>query len=97
MEGGEETPVLVDQPKLGCWGCWAVVDEGIYFINIEARQHPVIEFFSFATGRVRQMATMEKEAVLWGPNLAISPDGRWLLYSQVDQSGGDITLVENFR
>jgi Tol biopolymer transport system component/DNA-binding winged helix-turn-helix (wHTH) protein len=97
VEGGEETAVLVDQPKVGCWGCWAVVDEGIYFINVGVKRQPTIEFFSFATARVRQIAAMEKEAVLWFPNLAISPDGRWILYSQVDQSGSDITLVENFR
>jgi len=29
--------------------------------------------------------------------VCISPDGRWLLYAQVDQTDGDITLVENFR
>jgi eukaryotic-like serine/threonine-protein kinase len=96
VEGGEETPVI-DQPKLGYWGCWAVADGGIYFVNVEVKLHPTIEFFSFATGRVRQIATMEKEAVLGGPGFAISPDGRWILYAQVDQSGGDITLVENFR
>lgn len=96
VEGGEEARVL-DQPKLGYWGCWAVVNEGIYFINVEVKQHPVIEFFSFATGRVRQIAAMEKEAVVAGPGFAISPDGRWILYAQVDQSGSDITLVENFR
>jgi hypothetical protein len=96
VEGGEETPVL-DQPKLGYWGYWAVVDGGIYFVNVEVKLHPTIEFFSFATGRVRQIAAMEKEAVLGGPGFAISPDGRWILYTQVDQSGSDIILVENFR
>ena len=96
VDGGEEVPVL-DQPKLGYWGYWAVVDGGIYFVNVEVKLHPTIEFFSFATGRVRQIATMEKEAVLAGPGFAISPDRRWILYAQVDQSGSDITLVENFR
>ena len=96
VEGGEEVLVL-NQPKLGYWGYWAVVDGGIYFVNVEVKLHPTIEFFSFATGRVRQIAAMEKEAVLASRGLAISPDGRWILYAQVDQSGGDITLVENFR
>jgi Tol biopolymer transport system component len=96
VEGGEETPV-VDQPKLGYWGYWAVVSEGIYFVNLEEKQHPSIEFFSFATGRVRHIAAMEKEVVQWNPGFAISPDGRWILYAQVDQSGSDITLAENFR
>jgi Tol biopolymer transport system component/predicted Ser/Thr protein kinase len=96
VEGGEEAQVL-DQPKLGYWGNWAVVDGGIYFVNVELKLHPTIEFFNFATGRVRQIAAMEKEAVLGGPGFAISPDGRWILYAQVDQSGSDIVLVENFQ
>jgi eukaryotic-like serine/threonine-protein kinase len=97
VEGGEATPVLVDQPKLGYWGYWAVVDGGIYFVNVEVKSHPTIQFFSFATGRLTQIATMDKEAVVLGPGFAVSPDGRWILYAQVDQSGGDITLVENFQ
>jgi Tol biopolymer transport system component len=97
VDGGKETPVLVDQPKLGYWGYWAAVNEGIYFVNLEEKQHPVIEFFSFATGRVRHIASMEKEVVQWTPGFAISPDFRWILYAQVDQSDSDIMLVENFR
>ena len=96
VEGGEEAQVL-DQPKLGYWGCWAVVNDGIYFINTEVKQHPVIELFNFATRRVRQIATMEKEVVPLNAGFAISPDSRWILYAQVDQSGGDIVMVENFR
>jgi Tol biopolymer transport system component len=96
VEGGEETPVL-DQPKEGYWGYWAVVDGGIYFVNTQVKSHPTIEFFSFATGQVKRIAAIEKEVSKWDPGLAISPDGRWILYAQVDQSGSDIMLVENFR
>jgi Tol biopolymer transport system component len=96
VTGGEETPVL-DQPKAGYWGYWAVVDGGIYFVNTELRSHPTINFFSFATGRVRQIAAMEKEAAITVSGLAISPDGRWMLYTQVDRDESNIMLVENFR
>jgi hypothetical protein len=74
-----------------------VVDEGIYFLNAESKQHPVIEFFSFATRRVRQIAVMEKKASHWGWGFAISPDGRWILYTQVDQDDSNIMLVDNFQ
>jgi hypothetical protein len=70
---------------------------GIYFVNAESTQHPVIEFFSFATRQVRQIFVMEKEAAQWNPGFAISPDGRWMLYTQVDQNDSNIMLVDNFQ
>jgi Tol biopolymer transport system component len=96
VDGGEETPVL-DQPKGGYWGYWAVVDGGIYYVNIEVKPHPTLEFFSFADGRKKQLAMMEKEAPVWTPSLAVSPDQSSILYTQLDQDESDIILVENFR
>jgi len=29
--------------------------------------------------------------------LSVSPDEHWLLYTQIDQGGSDLMLVENFR
>ncbi|MGI9167228.1 MAG: TolB family protein, partial [Pyrinomonadaceae bacterium] len=96
VEGGEESLVF-DQLKPREWGYWAVADGGIYFINSEAKPHATIEFFSFATSRVTPVATIEKEPINWASNLAISPDGRWILYTQLDQSDSDIMLVENLQ
>ncbi len=96
VNGGDETQVL-DQPKAGYWGYWAVVDSGIYFVNAEVRSHPILEFFSFATGQVKRITAMEKTAARERSGLAISPDQRSILYAQVDQNESDIILVENFR
>ena len=94
--GGEESLVL-DQLRPGYWGAWAVADEGIYFIDPEERPRAALEFFSFATRRVTRIALLEKEPAKFTPNLALSPDGRSILYTQLDQSGNDIMLVENFH
>jgi hypothetical protein len=57
---------------------------------------PIIEFFSFGTGEVRQVTTLDRpvSARVWG--FSVSPDRRWLLYTQSDQSSSDIMLMEGF-
>ena len=90
-DGGEETQVLesVDQRA------FAIVNEGIYFIpRPDSAGRYSIQFFNFATKKIRSIATIEMPADYY---LSISPDGRWILYSQIDQVGSDLMLVENFR
>jgi hypothetical protein len=29
--------------------------------------------------------------------VSVSPDGRWILYTQFDQAGSELMLMENFR
>ena len=48
----------------------------------------------FATGKIRKMLTVERPIRV---GMAVSPDGRTLLYSQFDETGSDLMLVENFR
>jgi len=74
-----------------------VTDQGIYFVpagNEAGQGPPVIQFLRLATGKVEVVAAIDKELSL---GLTVFPDGRWLLYSQVDQATCDLMLVENFR
>jgi hypothetical protein len=72
-----------------------VVEQGIYFISgSDSAAGSSIQFFNFATGKIRPIATTERPVSL---GLTVSPDGRSILYSQVDQGGSDLMLVENFR
>jgi len=95
VEGGEETQVI-DSFKSELFGDWAVVNDGIYFINPDARDGVAIEFFNFATRKVKQVAALGKVDI-YPHGIAVSPDRRQILYTQEDQRGGDIMLVENFR
>ena len=96
VEGGEETLVL-DLLQPGLWGYWAVVEEGIYFLNVKAKPRPAIEFYRFATRQVTRVTVPEKDPQYGSPGLALSPDGSWILYMQIDRVESDIMLVENFR
>ena len=95
MKGGEEVPVL-EFPEVGYWGYWAVSEVGIYFVITRARPY-ALEFFHFDTRRVVRVASLEKAPAPFDAGLALSPDGRSILYVQQDQQTSDIVLVENFR
>jgi Tol biopolymer transport system component len=88
--GGDEQQVL--QPVL--WLDFALVPDGIYFVPGSGDGTSSIRFFSFRTGMSTLVAPIQGVPSL---GLSVSPDGRQLLYSQVDQRSSDLMLVENFR
>jgi hypothetical protein len=75
---------------------WRVTSEGIFFVDNSAKPTALLKLFSFGTRTVRTVRQLHKQA--WGgPGLAVSPDGRTVLIGQIDDSGSDIMLVENFH
>ena len=92
VNGGEASKVIED---LRSYIDLAVVDGGAYFIpKRSAGSGSSIQFLSFATNHISTIATLEKPL---GMGLAVSPDGKWILYSQVEESGSELMLVENFH
>ena len=75
---------------------FVAVEKGIYFISAAQGQDIgfATEFYEFATRRRRVLATTGK-SFSWG--LALSPDGRSLVYPVVDHVSSNLMLVENFR
>jgi len=94
LNGGDETLVL-DQPPGDHWYDWAPTRDGIYFLK-EEPHNGKIYFFDFATEKAIPIFALEKPAPLYG-GLALSPDGKSLLFSQQDFSDFHIMLVKNFR
>jgi len=97
VAGGPEEPVLPDVPQSGYSRGWALVDDGLYFMDSRNVHRPSVEFFSFATRQRMHIATLPKTAMPVGSNLTISPDRRHLLVVMVEQISADIMLVENFH
>jgi Tol biopolymer transport system component len=94
VAGGDEVRV-VEQPAGGVWSGWALAPDGIYFLNGNPPDGK-INFFDFATGKTICIFTVEKHVPYFG-GLALTPDGRSLLYSQREFWNSDIMLLKNFR
>lgn len=95
--GGEERPVP-ELAEAGHWRSWTMNSDGIYFVAHTSSVPPrPLKFFRFATRRLTQIGVVEKDPLRWVPGLAVSPDGRWLLYAQIERNASNIMLVENFR
>jgi Tol biopolymer transport system component len=94
--GGEETLVL-DAQRAGFWRQWAVVEQGIYFMTGETPNRPLIQFFSFASGKVTTVFVLEKPLGGTLSALSVSPDEKRLIWVQADQSSSDLMLMDGFR
>jgi len=53
-----------------------------------------VRHLDLATKRVTDLLTMDASADL---GMAVSPDGKYLLFTKIDYLGADLMLVENFR
>ena len=71
---------------------WAVVADGIYFTPSSNPRN--ICFYEFATQKTHVVFRVDKDL---SDGMSISPDGRYMMYSQIDEVAADIMLVNNFR
>ena len=93
VEGGEEEQVL--ESSFG--GTYEVVEDGVYFVPPSTPEDGFsVGFLRFATGAVERVISLERQPPL-GDFMSVSPDGRSILYSQLEEWQSDIMLGENFR
>jgi Tol biopolymer transport system component len=105
VSGGEEVRIDVD---LASYSNFAVAREGIYFesappssplghipmLSAFTRPEATLDFLAFATGKVSRLVTVNRYA---GHGMDVSPDGRTLMFGQMDTLTEDLMLVENFK
>ena len=73
----------------------ALARDGIYFIpRADPGEHHSVDFFSFKTKQVTPIIRLTGAV---SEVLALSPDGRSLLYTQIDSTISDLMLVEDYR
>jgi eukaryotic-like serine/threonine-protein kinase len=91
VASGEETQVV---PEV-YYRTFATAEHGVYFVpppKPDGRSS--IEFLSFTTGVTKTVLPLVRR-ISFG--LSVSPDNRSLIYTQYDQAGSDLMLIENFR
>jgi Tol biopolymer transport system component/DNA-binding winged helix-turn-helix (wHTH) protein len=93
LDRPDATPQEVPgMPKISDDAQWALMPDGIYF----SPQHNPrsICFYDFVTQHTREIFRADKDLA---EGMSISPDRRYMLYSQMDERNSDIVLVNNFR
>ena len=73
---------------------FAVVEHGVYYIHGDWMGKAAVLFYDFATGNTKVVAQMEKPSFR---GIAISPDRRYVLLTQIVHAASDLMLVDNFR
>jgi Tol biopolymer transport system component len=88
-DGTEE--VLI--PKLS-GRFWTLAKDGVYFASAAKDR---LLFFDLASRKTREVLPITKPILLTQRHISVSPDGKELLWVQVDAESSDIMLVENYR
>jgi Tol biopolymer transport system component/DNA-binding winged helix-turn-helix (wHTH) protein len=73
-------------------GPWILSPGGIYLVPADAPRS--LRYYDFASKQIRPIFEVDRN---FGSGLSVSPDGRWILYSQVGDVNSDIMLVDLFR
>jgi Tol biopolymer transport system component len=75
---------------------WMPNRNGIFFVRKDGAQQ-FLEFVPFAEGTRKRLLKLEKPLEEFLGGMAVSADGRSIIYSQMDNSNVDIMLLENLR
>ncbi len=78
------------------WYDWDVTRDGIYFENLDFPPNGRIEYFDFAHGHSTPIQALDKPVSPYG-GLAVSPDGKSLLFGQNELNESYIMVMKNFR
>jgi Tol biopolymer transport system component len=92
VAGGEETRVVDSLFRYN----YFATSSGVYYATRPdaAGLHSTVRYFDFATKKTTDIMPVDARLDL---GLAVSPDGKYLLFTKIDYLGADLMLVEKFR
>jgi Tol biopolymer transport system component len=76
---------------------WTLIPDGIVFTEPPENGHPgALRFYQFSSKRTRQiLPSMEGFPDGREYGVSVSPDMKWVLYSQLDRSGSNVMVAES--
>jgi hypothetical protein len=78
------------------WFDWDLIGNGIYFLNPDFPPNGRIEFFDLSHGQTTPILSLDKPASSFG-GLAVSPDGKSLIFGLSELNECYIMVMKNFR
>lgn len=97
LAGGDESELAKGPVN---WQGWAVTRRGLYYATERwqvphRRQEFTIQYLDFTSGRTTQLYGNER--VFTHQSLTVSPDEKWILFSEAPGWQSELMLMENFR
>jgi Tol biopolymer transport system component/DNA-binding winged helix-turn-helix (wHTH) protein len=89
---GAKSKPVPNMPAILVETQWVLVSNGIYFTRQDAPR--TVSFYDFGTRQTRPIFTADRDL---DDGMSVSPDGRYMLYAQVDENNSSVMLVNNFR
>ena len=80
-------------------GNWGVAADGIWFLDVLRRARDgqtTLQWFSFAARKLSQRAVLPRVMGGTTPEFSVTPNGRWVAWTQRDHQDSDLMLIENF-
>ena len=91
IDGGLEEPVIPAYPAGSYYRFWALVEDGIYYLNTQNERRPPVDFLRFATDRAKRILELPRSPSFGlTAGLAVSPNRHSLLTGFTDPRGSHL-------
>jgi Tol biopolymer transport system component len=97
MADGSSPEEVKGMPELSFQGTeWFPSKAGIYFMSHENGKAK-IELYDTKTQKISPVFSLEKSPPYWIGAMPVSPDGKWMLFPQVDGHSSNLMMVEGLQ
>jgi hypothetical protein len=77
---------------------FATAGRAVFYVACEPGLNPLLHTIDIVSGQDRILGRLDHFPLdNWHVNLAVSPDGKTVLYRGLLRKGGDLLMIENFR